>query len=103
MSFEASERVLSDLGRRMIVAADGDRWDAVAALHGELQQRLVDLFQSEALPDDGRPARLLEQIQAVGESVASLAAGQRDRCARMISETRRRREARRSYSQCFLA
>ena len=103
MSFEQQQDLLNHLGQQMIDEADSDNWDQVALLHQKLQEGLVTLFRSPALPSDGRATTLLEHIQAVNETIAARASNEKSKLASDIKANRRRATARQSYTECFLA
>ena len=100
MSYEVYEHHLTELGQRMLDEAQEHNWERVAAIHNQLQQRLIRLFQDAGLPSDERPRRLLERLQSMSEQVSLRASQERDRCRESWSRARLRQQAVLSYDGC---
>ena len=99
ISYEQAQSQLMALSGSLREAADRQQWQLVAELHGRLQSQLQDLFGQPELPEDGRPARLLTDIQQLSEDLAVRVRETRDICAAELDQRRRRRHGMSLYQE----
>ncbi len=99
MNYEQTELELAALSGAMLDAADQQDWERVAQLHDTLQQQLQILFGGTELPSDDRPARLLEGIQQLGDTLSSQARSARNACGQQLDQTRQKRHGMVMYKE----